>query len=229
MRTNRGFTLLEMTISTALFVAGTVYVYATFSGVTQSSKSATIQIDLGSQNKRVLTRLFSEMQASSLLPQDTDGIDSTEAEPVLLITDDTAAPAPLSKALVVTRRAPGTATTDTDGNLEVGAAREQAREKSISRSKSVRFRKVVGYQYVAAAGTIAPEWSEWITYRVDKDRRLVRGYGSEPPRPVAHDIDAFDVEARPDGTVIVTAITAKREPNGRWRRYANSVTIHPKN
>ena len=65
MRTNRGFTLLEMTVATALFAAGSLFVYSTFAGVTKSSRSATVRIDLGSQNKRALTRLYNELQASS--------------------------------------------------------------------------------------------------------------------------------------------------------------------
>ena len=149
---------------------------------------------------------------------------------MLVIEDDAAAPAPVTKAIVVSRRAAGTTRTTADGTTAVGAAREQAREKAITRSKTLRFRKVVGYQYVAAAGTIAPEWSDWITYRVDGQRRLVRTYGAGTPQVVALHIDAFDVEAKADGTVVVTTITAKQDPSGRgWRRYANSVTIHPKN
>ena len=42
--------------------------------------------------------------------------------------------------------------------------------------------------------------------------------------------DDFDADPRPDGTVLVTLITAKPGKDGKgWRRYANGITIHPKN
>jgi prepilin-type N-terminal cleavage/methylation domain-containing protein len=230
MRKSGGFTLLEMTISAALFAAGAVYVYATFSGVTRSSRTATVQMDLGSQNKRALTRLFTELQASSLREQDTDGLDSTEAEAVLVIQDDLQAPLPSTKARLVTRAALSAAETGEDGAWELGASREQARERTITRSKLLRFRKVMGYQFSADVGAIVPRWSEWVTYRVDGNRQLVRALGARPSRVVATRVDAFDVEAKPDGTVVVTTVTARRDPLGDgFRRYANSVTVHPKN
>ena len=66
MRRSGGFTLVEMMVSTGLFIAGALFVYSTFSGVTKSSRSVTVDVDLGSYNKQALTRIFSEMQASSL-------------------------------------------------------------------------------------------------------------------------------------------------------------------
>jgi len=229
MRRLAGFTLLEMMVSTALFVSGAVYVYATFSGVTKSSRSATVQMDLGSHNKRGMTRLFSELQASSLTPQDTDGIDSTDPESVLQVLDDDAAPSPKTKARIVTRTAVGNATEE-DGKYRLGAGRQQARERTITRSKILRFRKVVGYRFNATTGSILPEWSGWIQYRVDNRSRLVRINADGTRRAVAHRVDAFDVEEKPDGTVLVTIITARRDPSrAGWKRYANSVTIHPKN
>jgi NADH:ubiquinone oxidoreductase subunit len=117
-----------------------------------------------------------------------------------------------------------------DGTWSLGASREQARERTIVASRSVRFRKVVGYQFVADAGAIAPQWSDWITYRVNARRQLVRVSGNGQPRVVANHVDAFDLEAKADGTIVATMVTARRDPTGAgWRRYANSVTIHPKN
>jgi type II secretory pathway pseudopilin PulG len=229
MRRNGGFTLLEMMISVGLFLAGGLFVYSTFAGVTKSTRSATVEVDLGSHNKQALTRLFSEMQASSLTPQDTDGLDSTEPEAVLVVEDDPAAPLPRTKAVIVNRRTVGTATS-LDGTWEVGGSRMQAREMSITASKRVRFRKVIGYQFNPSAGSITPEWSRWITYAVNARNQLVRTIEGGPSRIISQNVDAFDVQARVDGTLLVTLITAKRDPaNPGWRRYANSITIHPKN
>jgi len=229
MRRNGGFTLIEMIISTGLFIAGAVFVYSTFAGVTKSSRSVTVDIDLGSYNKQALTRIFSEMQASSLTAQDTDGLDSTEPEPVLTIEDDLAAPKPHTKAVIANRRAVGSAT-DVNGTWAVGGSRMQAREMAIATSKLVRFRKVIGYQFNPSAGSITPEWSKWITYSVNERSQLVRGVEGGATRIIAQNVDAFDVQARVDSTLLVTLITAKRDPsNPGWRRYANSITIHPKN
>jgi prepilin-type N-terminal cleavage/methylation domain-containing protein len=229
MRRNGGFTLIEMMVSTGLFVAGALFVYSTFSGVTKSSRSVTVDVDLGSYNKQALTRIFSEMQASSLTAQDTDGLDSTEPEPVLVIEDDAAAPAPQTKAVIVNRRAVGSAQ-EVNGAWEVGGSRLQAREMSITVSKRIRFRKVIGYQFNPSAGSITPEWSKWITYAVSDRGQLVRSLEGGPTRIIAQNVDAFDVQARVDNTLLVTLITAKRDPsNPGWRRYANSITIHPKN
>jgi prepilin-type N-terminal cleavage/methylation domain-containing protein len=229
MRRNSGFTLIEMMVSTGLFVAGALFVYSTFSGVTKSSRSVTVDVDLGSYNKQALTRIFSEMQASSLTEQDTDGLDSTEPEAVLSIADDPAAPLPRTKAVIVNRRAVGSAT-DVNGTWEVGGGRVQAREMSITTSKQVRFRKVIGYQFNPSAGSITPEWSRWITYAVNDRSQLVRSLEGGASRIIAQNVDAFDVQARVDNTLLVTLITAKRDPsNPGWRRYANSITVHPKN
>lgn len=229
MRRIGGFTLVEMMVSTGLFIAGALFVYSTFSGVTKSSRSVTVDVDLGSYNKQALTRLFSEMQASSLTAQDTDGLDSTEPEPVLTIADDPAAPTPRTKAVIVNRRAVGSAT-DVDGTWEVGGSRMQAREMAITTSKQVRFRKVIGYQFNPSAGSITPEWSRWITYAVNDRSQLVRSLEGGASRIIAQSVDAFDVQARVDNTLLVTLITAKRDPsNPGWRRYANSITVHPKN
>ncbi|MCK6461631.1 MAG: prepilin-type N-terminal cleavage/methylation domain-containing protein [Planctomycetes bacterium] len=229
MRRSGGFTLIEMMVSTGLFIAGALFVYSTFSGVTKSSRSVTVDVDLGSYNKQALTRIFSEMQASSLTAQDTDGLDSTEPEPVLTIEDDLAAPKPQTKAVIVNRRTVGSAT-DVDGTWEVGGGRMQAREMSIATSKRVRFRKVIGYQFNASAGSITPEWSRWVTYAVNDRSQLVRSVDGGASRIIAQNVDAFDVQARVDNTLLVTLITAKRDPsNPGWRRYANSITVHPKN
>jgi type II secretory pathway component PulJ len=229
MRRSGGFTLIEMMVSTGLFIAGALFVYSTFSGVTKSSRSVTVDVDLGSYNKQALTRIFSEMQASSLTAQDTDGLDSTEPEPVLTIEDDLAAPKPQTKAVIVNRRTVGSAT-DVNGIWEVGGSRMQAREMSITTSKRIRFRKVIGYQFNASAGSITPEWSRWITYAVNDRQQLVRSLEGGASRIIAQNVDAFDVQARVDNTLLVTLITAKRDPsNPGWRRYANSVTVHPKN
>jgi prepilin-type N-terminal cleavage/methylation domain-containing protein len=229
MRRNAGFTLIEMTVAAGLFAAGAVYIYGTFAGVTRSSRTATVQIDLGSQNKRALTRFFGELQASSLTPQDTDGLDATEPEAVLVISDDDAAPIPNTKAIIVNRSTVGTVT-QLDGTWALGEGKMQARERSIIKSKTIRFRKVIGYQFNAGAGTIVPEWSNWITYRVNAQNQLMRQVDGGATRIIANRVDALDVDARIDGTVLVTLITARRNPTGPgWKRYANSITIHPKN
>jgi len=229
MRRNSGFTLVEMMVAMGLFAAGTLYIYGAFTSVTKSSQSVTVQIDLGSQNKKSLTRLFSELQASSLTAQDTDGLDSTEPEAVCVITDDNAAPTPTTKALIVNRPAVGSVT-QTGGKWSLGEGKMQARERNITKSKIVTFRKVIGYQFNAGAGTIVPEWSNWVTYRVNARNQLVRSVAGGATRIIANRVDALDVEARIDGTVLVTLITARRNPTGPgWRRYANSITIHPKN
>ena len=230
MRKHAGFTLLEMMVSMAIFAAGAIYIYATFSGVTSSSKNATVEIDLGSENKRAMTRLFAELQATSMNAQDTDGLDATDPEPVVLITDDLGAPLPESKVNVVTRPSVGGGTQDATGTFDLGEGRQQARERTITRSKQLRFRKVIGYQFNATSGTIGPEWSRWVTVRMNARRQLIRVVDGGPARVIANRVDAFDVEAKPDGTLLVTIITARRDPaGGRARRYANAVTIHPKN
>jgi prepilin-type N-terminal cleavage/methylation domain-containing protein len=228
MRRNAGFTLVEMGVAMAIFAAGAIYVYATFAGVTRRTRSASGQIELGSENKRTLTRMFAELQASSLTPQDTDGLDSTEPEAVFLVEDDNSAPVPHTKAKVVTRG--GSSATQENGQWTLGANRQQARERDIAKSKRLRFRKVVGYQFNASTGSIVPEWSDWVTFAVNERNQLVRTTASGRTRIVANDIDAFDVDPRADGTVLVTTITARRNPTGAgWRRYANAITIHPKN
>ncbi|MFQ5668761.1 MAG: type II secretion system protein J [Candidatus Binatia bacterium] len=229
-RRTAGFTLVEMVVATALFAAGSVYVYATFTGVTRSTRTATLEIDLGVQNKRALSRMFNEMQATSLTPQDTDGLDSTEPISVFVIEQDTAAPLPKTQALLVNRGAAGAVATSVDGTKAIGDSRTQARELAITRSKRIRFRKVVGYQFSAGAGTILPEWSGWITYSINGRNQLVRQREGGRPRVISGRIDALEAQARTDGTVIVTLISARRNPVGAgWRRYANSVTINPKN
>ena len=55
MYRSKGFTLVEMLVSSALFLSGAVYIYATLAGVTQNGQSTTVQIDLGSQNKKAMT------------------------------------------------------------------------------------------------------------------------------------------------------------------------------
>jgi prepilin-type N-terminal cleavage/methylation domain-containing protein len=229
MRRNAGFTMVEMVVATALFAAGSLYVYSTFAGVTQSTRSSTVQIDLGSQNKRALTRIYNELQATSLTPQDTDGVDSTEPEAVFEILSDTAAPAPRTDAKLV-NRVGETATQGGGGEWSLGGAREQARERVIDQSKRIRFRKVVGYDFNAGAGSIVPEWSGWISYSVNPENQLVRTVEGQPGKVVAHDVDALDAVSSPDGTVVLVMVTAKRNPTGPgWRRYANAVTVNPKN
>ena len=144
--------------------------------------------------------------------------------------DDADAPRPSTLARLVNRGAVGTTTTNSDGSMVLGASREQARERVIDGSKRLRFRKVTGFMFNAGAGTIVPEWSNWITIQVNDRNHLVRTAEGRPTRIVATNIDAFDVEEKVDGTVLVTMITARRNPTGAgWKRYANAVTIHPKN
>lgn len=227
---SRGFTLLEMMISMTIFAAGAFYIYATFSGVTRSSRTATIEIDLGSQNKRALSRMFNELQATSLTPQDTDGIDSTEPVAVCVLEDDLAAPTPKTASKLVDRGTFVNPTTTKEGDLKVGGTRKQARERTITRSKKIRFRKVVGYMFSETAGTIMPEWSNWVTYSINDRRQLVRQAEGKAARIVSNRVDALDAEFRTDGTILLTLISATRNPVGPgWRRYANSVTIQPKN
>jgi prepilin-type N-terminal cleavage/methylation domain-containing protein len=96
MRSRRGFTMVEMVIATAMFAAGSLYIYSTFTGVTRSTQNATVAIDLGSQNKKALTKVYNELQATSVIEQDTDGVDSTPPEAVFSITEDTGAPRPFT-------------------------------------------------------------------------------------------------------------------------------------
>lgn len=227
MRT-RGFTMVEMVVATAVFVAGAIYVYSTFAGVTMSTASATVEVDLNSQNKRALTALYTELQASSLASHDVDG--SGADVPVLVVESDTAAPESLTRPRLVTRLLK---TPEQDGaTWTLGESKEQAREKTILRNSRLRFRKVVGYRFNASAGTIEPEWSQEVVYEVNARRQLVRrvvGSGA-PPRVVAHYVDAFDVESKSDDTVVVTLVSARPAPDGKgFRRYANAVTVHPKN
>jgi hypothetical protein len=173
--------------------------------------------------------MYNELQATSLTGQDTDGLDSTDPEAVFLIEDDAGAPPPASVARTVLRTTT-TAVSETDGTLELGESHEQARERVITMSKRIRFRKVVGYRFNESAGTIVPEWSDWITFAVNGQRQLVRTVPGRRPTVISNRVDALDALARPDGTVIVTLVSARPDPNGGgFRRYANSVTIHPKN
>ncbi len=226
MRRNAGFTLLEMSIATTLFAVGAIYIYSTFTSVTVSTANATVEIDLSSQNKKGMTRLFNELQASSLSTHDID--DSGVEQPVLSVEADNVAPPPSTKALVVVRTfsAPGQ---DSKGWL-LGESKEQAREKTITTQSRLSFRKVIGYRFNEAAGTILPEWSPEVVYRVNNRRQLQRTVTGRPPTVVASYVDAFDVDASVDGTIVITLITAKRRPSGGgWSRYANSITVHPKN
>jgi len=230
MKRNNGFTLLEMMIATMIFAAGSIYVYATFTGVTRASRTATIEIDLGSQNKGAMTRIFNELQATSLTPQDTDGLDSTEPETVCIVADDVSAPVPETRNIVLERPPEQLVSTEADGVKGFGITRQQARERTIATSRSIRFRKVIGYQFNAGAGSITPEWSKWITFRINDKHQLIRVVDGGSPRIIANMIDALDASIRPDGTMLVTLISARRDPTGNgWRRYANAVTIHPKN
>jgi prepilin-type N-terminal cleavage/methylation domain-containing protein len=229
-RNTHGFTLIEMMIAMAIFATGSIYVYSTFAGVTRSSQSITIGIDLGSQNKRCLTRLFNELQATSLLPQDTDGLDATDPVAVFLVEEDNAAPVPKTTSLLVNRTT-AFVKFDKDGTtLLAGGSKEQAREKTITKSKRIRFRKVIGYKFNALAGTILPDWSGWVSYFVDDKNHLMRQVEGKRARTIAGRVDALEAEVRPDGTILVTIISARLSPDGHgWKRYANSVTIHPKN
>lgn len=227
MRRQAGFTLLEMVVSTALFAAGAIYIYSTFAGVTVSSSNATIEVDLSSQNKKGMTRLYNELQASSMNTHDID--DSGVEQAVLTVEADNGAPAPSTQARVVTRTFTAPAQDANQGWL-LGEAKEQAREKTINTQSRLRFRKVIGYRFNEAAGTILPEWSPEIVYRVNNRRQLQRTVTGRPPTTVATYVDAFDVDTSVDGTIVITLITAKRRPSGGgWRRYANSITVHPKN
>lgn len=228
MGASRGFTMLEMVIATVLFAAGALYIYSTFTGVTRSTANATVSIDLGSQNKKALTRLYNELQATSVIEQDTDGVDSTPPEPVFAIEVDAGAPKPFTAAKLVTRGSFDA--TQEDGTWDVGGNRAQARELVVTSQSRLRFRKVIGYQFNAGTGSILPEWSSWITYRVDPERRLIREVPGRPTRTIANHVDVFHVAGQTDGTVVVSLVTGRRAPDGRsTRRYANSVTIHPKN
>jgi prepilin-type N-terminal cleavage/methylation domain-containing protein len=223
---NLGFTLIEMAISTAIFVAGAVYVYGTFAGVTASTATSTVQIDLSSQNKGALTRLYTELQATSLSSHDLDG--TGVEQPVFLVSGDTGSPAPETKPRLVLRT---TANPDqADATWQLGEGKQQAREKAILQNSRLRFRKVIGYRFNAGAGTIEPEWSAEITYEVNALHQLVRRVSGAGPKVVANRVDAFTVEPKPDGTVVVTLVTARRSPTGDgFRRYCNAVTVHPKN
>ena len=155
--------------------------------------------------------------------------DSGVEQPVFVRIEDDTSPTPATPAKVVTRTftAP---VQDGEGNWGLGEAKVQAREKTIARNSQISFRKVVGYRFNAGAGSILPEWSPLITYRVDAQRKLQRSVDGGRTRTVAAYVDAFDVETRVDGTVVIPLITAKRRPaGGGWQRYANSTTIHPKN
>jgi hypothetical protein len=112
----------------------------------------------------------------------------------------------------------------------LGKTQTQARERAISASQMLRFRKVIGYQFNAAKGTIIPEWSNEVTYRVNARKQLVRAVAGGPARVVAQYVDALDAQVTADGTVILTIITARPLGDGKgWKRYANSVTVRPKN
>ncbi len=226
MRRNAGFTLLEMTVATTLFAAGAVYIYSTFASVTVSSVNATVEIDLSSQNKKGMTRLFNELQASSLGTHDID--DSGVEQAVLWVDADNGAPPPSTNALIVTRTF--SAPDQDSRGWRLGKAKEQAREKRIVTQSRLRFRKVIGYRFNEAAGTILPEWSPEIIYQVNNRRQLQRTVTGRRPTVVALWVDAFDIDTSVDGTIVITLITAKRRPSGRgWRRYANATTVHPKN
>jgi len=228
MRRSGGFTMVEMVVATAIFLAGAVYVYSTFAGVTVSTQAATVEVDLNSQNKKALTALYMELQATSLANHDIDG--TGVDRPVFLVEKGTEAP-PLTKPRLVSRsvRAPSQ---DAGGEWDIGESKLQARERSILENSRLRFRKVVGYRFNAAAGTIEPEWSGEIVYEVNAGRQLVRRVvGSPTPaKVVAHHVDAFEAEPKTDGTLVLTLVSARPSPDGRgFRRYANAVTVHPKN
>ncbi|MHC4409269.1 MAG: PulJ/GspJ family protein [Planctomycetota bacterium] len=228
MRSRRGFTMVEMVIATAMFAAGSLYIYSTFTGVTRSTQNATVAIDLGSQNKKALTKVYNELQATSVIEQDTDGVDSTPPEAVFSITEDTGAPRPFTAARLVER---GTfSASQTGETVTVGGNKVQAREMVVATQTRLRFRKVIGYQFNAGAGSILPEWSNWVTYRVDSQRRLIREVPGRPTRTVANRVDVFNAREQSDGTIVVSLVTGRRNPDGRSvKRYANAVTIHPKN
>ena len=175
MRRNAGFTLLETTIAITLFASAAVYVYSTFGAVVDSSTTMTLQIDLGSQNKRAMTKFYNELQATSLTPQDTDGLDNTDPVPVFTIEDNAAAPKPMTKNIVMSRTL-STPTTK-NGVMEIGDSKEQARERQITGSKRVKFRKVVGYQFDASGGSIVPE-----RYRIKITRAFLKRLSFNAPR-----------------------------------------------
>ncbi|MEM8885539.1 MAG: prepilin-type N-terminal cleavage/methylation domain-containing protein [Planctomycetota bacterium] len=228
MRRQHGFTLAEAVVAVAIFATGSLYIYSTFTGVTRSSQTASVQIDLGSQNKKALTKIYNELQATSMIAQDTDGLDSTPPEAVFNVSTDNGAPTPYTKAKLVTRTMKSA--TQTGGKWEVGANKMQAREMEVSNQSQLRFRKVIGYQFNATAGSILPQWSGWVTYRVDNQRRLIREADGRPTRTVAQRVDVFNVNPRADGTVVISLVTGRRSPDGQGvRRYANAITINPKN
>ena len=238
MKRTAGFSLVEMVIATALFAAGSLLVYTSFTGVTRSSRSASVRIDLGAENKRALTKIYNELQASSSTAQKIENLtpaelDEDETNPdgtvnTLMSGDDNASPLPVTVARIVDRTGASTATKD--GDLwDVGEGKTQARERVLPRSSWLRFRKVTGYFF--NGGEISPEWSTRVQYRVNDQRQLVRSVNGGRERVVANDIDVFHVDqTNPDGTVLITLVTAKPDPNGEgWRRYANTLTVHPKN
>ena len=225
---SRGFTLIEIMVAITIFASGSVYFFSTFAQVTRSSQTTGVSMDLGAQNKKALTRLYNELQATSGVEHDTDGADATPPEAVFTVTSDAGAPRPSTAARPGVRV--GGVPVEKEGVLQLGAGKEQAREKSITLQSRLRFRKVVGYMFKQSSGSILPEWSGWITYRVDGRRRLIRESASGKSSIVARRVDAFDVASRPDGTVVVTIVTARPNPDGSgMRRYANSVSVFPKN
>lgn len=225
-RGGAGFTLIEMAVASAMFAAGALYIYATFAGITRSSQSATIALDLNSENKRALTALYNEIQASSLATHDIN--DSGTEVAVFTVDVDAAAPLPRSQSLNVDRS--GATIQGVTNDFTLGEAKEQARERNIGTNSRLRMRKVIGFRFQVAGGTISPEWSQEVTFRVNQLRQLVRSIPGRPPRIISNHVDAFEVRPRPDGTVIVTLVNAKRNPNAPgFIRYANAVTVHPKN
>jgi len=65
---------------------------------------------------------------------------------------------------------------------------------------------------------------------VNGSRQLERRSGARAPQVVASHVDAFRVEVKADGTLVITLVSARPAADGRgWRRYANAVTVHPKN
>jgi len=238
MKKTAGFSLVEMVIATALFAAGSLLVYTSFTGVTRSSRAASVRIDLGAENKRALTRIYNELQASSSTAQKIENLPVAAFEPeevnpdgtvnTLMSGDDAESPPPVTVARIVDRSGATTATLDVD-TWDVGAGQTQARERVMPRSSWLRFRKVTGYFF--NGGEISPEWSTRVQYRVNNERKLVRSVAGGRERVVANDVDVFHVDqTNPDGTVLVTLVTAKPDPNGDgWRRYANTLTVNPKN
>lgn len=238
MRKQAGFSLVEMVIATALFAVGSLFIYTTFTSVTRSSASATVRIDLGAENKRALTRVYDELQASSSVPQKIENLpiaafEDEEINPdgtinTLMSGDDLESPLPVTVARIVDRSTASVATLEAD-TWSVGESKTQARERVLPRSSWLRFRKVTGYFF--NGGDISPSWSPRVQYRVNDRRQLVRRVAAGRERVVANDVDVFHVDqTNPDGTVVITLVTAKPDPNGEgWRRYANTLTVHPKN